>query len=116
METTTFTLECTLDTLEPLRNLEYQLKLIHGLKVFFVEPEDASAPVLISVSIHARGEQANLAIRRITHTLFGFVHNNVTNDQRAITLVTIDGQHFDLAALSSDEIKQIITAAHTTQI
>lgn len=113
---TTFTLESMLDNLEPLRELEHQLKLIHGLKIFFVEPEDTNAPVLISVGIHARGEQAELAIRRIAHELFDFLHASAEElSPRQLTLVTIEGQSFELEPLSSDEIKQIITEAYEGQ-
>ena len=62
--TTTITLEFSA---EPgLGELEHELKLIHGLKVFLVEPRDTSAPVLLSIAIGVHGsEQAGLAIRQI---------------------------------------------------
>jgi hypothetical protein len=113
---TTITLECLSDTREHLRELEHELKQIHGLKVFFVEPRDTAAPVLISISVPQKEEQAELAIRRIAHTLFAFMHNGTKEpEQRKITLVTIEGESVDLGALGSDEIKQIITEAHAGQ-
>ena len=113
---TTITLECTLETREHLKELEHELKQIHGLKVFFVEPRDADAPILISISVLHKDEQADQAIRRITSTLFDFVHGSgVVPGQRKITLVTIEGESVDLVPLSSDEIQQVITEAHAGQ-
>jgi hypothetical protein len=112
---TTITLECSLEEREHLKELEHELKQIHGLKVFFVEPRDADAPVLISISVLHQGEQAQLAIRRIAHTLFDFVHSAAEPSQRQMTLVTIEGESRDLVPLSSDEIRQIITEAHAEQ-
>lgn len=114
---TTITLECTLETREHLRELEHELKQIHGLKVFFVEPRDADAPVLISISVLHQGEQADLAIRRIAHTLFEFVHSSAAEPgQRKVMLVTIEGERIDLEPLSSDEIQQIVAEAHAGQL
>lgn len=114
---TTITLECTLETREHLRELEHELKQIHGLRVFFVEPRDVDAPVLISISVLHRGEQADLAIRRIAHTLFEFVHSSAAEPgQRKVTLVTIEGESVDLVPLSSDEIWRIVAEAHASQI
>lgn len=113
---TTITLECMLETREHLRELEHELKQIHGLKVFFVEPRDTDAPVLISISVLHQGEQADLAIRRIAHTLFDFVHGSTeVPGQRQITLVTIEGERVDLVPLSNDEIWQIVAEAHAGQ-
>lgn len=113
---TTITLECTLETHEHLREFEHELRQIHGLKVFFVEPRDAGAPVLISISVLHHGEQADLAIRRIAHTLYEFIHSSAREPgARRVTLVTIEGESVDLADLSSDQIRQIITEAHEGQ-
>lgn len=113
---TTITLESLGESHERLKELEHELKLIHGLKVFFVEPRDADAPVLISISVLHQGEQAELAIRRIAHTLFEFVHGNVeAPGQRKLTLVTIEGESVDLEPLSSEEIRDIVTQAHAGQ-
>lgn len=113
---TTITLECTLETHEHLKELEHELKQIHGLKVFFVEPRDADAPVLISISVLHKGEQAELAIRRIAHTLYDFVHSSTEESgQRKLTLVTIEGESIDIEPLSNDEIWRIIDEAHAGQ-
>lgn len=111
---TTITLECTLETRQHLKELEHELKQIHGLRVFFVEPKDETAPVLISISINKKGEEADVAIRRIAHTLYEFIHSSEAS-QRKITLVTIEGESVDIKPLSSDEIKQIIIEAHEGQ-
>jgi hypothetical protein len=113
---TTITLECTLEIREHLRELEHELKQIHGLKVFFVEPRDADAPVLISISVLHKGEQADLAIRRIAHSLYEFVHSSAEEaGRRKLTLVTIEGESVDIKPLSSEEIRQIIAEAHAGQ-
>lgn len=112
---TTITLECTLETREHLKELEHELKQIHGLKVFFVEPKEAGAPVLISISVLHKGEQAELAIRRIAHTLFDFVQGSAEAVHRRVTLVTIEGESVDLTEMSSEEIRQIISEAHAGQ-
>lgn len=111
---TTITLECTLDKREHLRDLEHQLKQIHGLKVFFVEPRDEGAPVLISIGVPHK--QADLAIKRIAHTLYDYLHSSTEQPgQRKVTLVTIEGTSIELATLESDEIEQIIAEAHAGQ-
>lgn len=113
---TTITLESSLAEREHLKELEHELKQIHGIKVFFVEPRDANAPVLISISVLHQGEQAELAIRRIAHALFTFLHGSADEPgQRQMTLVTIEGESRDLVPLSSDEIRQIVTEAHEGQ-
>ncbi|HEY0757217.1 MAG TPA: hypothetical protein VGD98_24900 [Ktedonobacteraceae bacterium] len=112
----TLTLECTLEMREHLRELEHKLKQIQGLQVFYVEPEDADAPVLISVGIRHKDELADLTIRRITHTLFDFLHGSAREPgQRRARLVTIEGDNVDLEPLSSSEIKQVITEAYEGQ-
>lgn len=113
---TTITLECTLDTRQHLKELEHELKQIHGLQVFFVPPKDETAPVLISIGIPRKEEQADLAIRRITHTLYDFIHSSASEtSRRKIHLVTIEGERVDIEPLNSDEIRQIITEAHAGQ-
>ena len=114
---TTVTLESLGESLERLQELEHELKLIHGLRVFLVEPRDADAPVLLSVSILHQGEQAELAIRRIAHAFFEFAHGSAeTSTRRKLTLVTIEGENRDLEPLSGEEIRQFIDAAHAGQV
>lgn len=113
---TTITLEFFAETQQHLKELEHQLKHIHGIQVFFVLPKDENAPALISIGIGKKGEQADVAIRRITHELYDFLHSSKgETSQRKITLVTIEGERIDIAPLTSDEIKQVITEAHAGQ-
>jgi hypothetical protein len=111
---TTVTLEFISDSLLPLRTLEHELKAIHGLKVFFVEPRDQTAPVLISLGMSKKDEQADLRIRRIAHTLYDFLHGN-ESQQVQVTLVTIEGESTNIVALESEEIRQIIATAYADQ-
>lgn len=113
---TTITLEFTSDTRQHLKELEHELKQIHGMVVFFVEPRDETAPVLISLDVGKKGEQAELAIRRSAHVLYDFLHNRTSEEQRAtITLVTIEGESVDIAPLAEEEIKEIISQAYAGQ-
>jgi hypothetical protein len=111
---TTVTLEFIADSLLPLRTLEHELKAIHGLKVFFVEPKDQTAPVLISLGMNKKDEQADVRIRRITHTLYEFLHSSDAQ-QIQVTLVTIEGESVNIVALESEEIRQIIARAYAEQ-
>ncbi len=112
--TTTITLEFIG---EPrLKELEHELKQISGLTVFLVEPRDEAAPVLLSIAIGKHGEQAEMAIRRITHTIYDFLHSSAQQvSQQSVTLVTIEGDSVNIAPLSSDEIRQIIANAYAGQ-
>ena len=112
----TITLEFTSDTRQHLHELEHELKKIHGVTVYFVEPRDQAAPVLISLGLSRKGEQADLEIRRIAHALYDFLHSSESDDGRkTITLVTIEGESVDIAPLSSDEIRDIIGQAYAGQ-
>lgn len=112
----TITLEFTADTREHLKTLEHDLKQIHGVQVFFVEPKDETAPVLISLGIRKRDEQVDMTIRHITHTLYDFVHGGAGEEsQRTISLVTIEGERVAVAPLAYDALKQIIIEAYTGQ-
>ncbi|SRR5258708_193520 len=111
---TTITLELIAETQRPLRELEHQLKAIHGLKIFFVEPRDETAPILLSISIPKKDEHADLLIRRISHTIYDFVHSSETGLVQ-ITLVTIEGERVEIMSLESEEIRQIIETAYTGQ-
>lgn len=115
---TTITLEFTSDTHQHLHELEHQLKQIHGVQVFFVPPRDKAAPVLISLGLSKKGEQADLEIRRVAHTLYEFLHDSKseeTGSQKTITLVTIEGESVDIAPLSADEIREIVSKAYVGQ-
>lgn len=111
----TITLEFTSDTRQHLKTLEHELKQIHSVQVFFVEPRDETAPVLISLGIGKKHE-AEVAIRRIAHTLYDFLHSSANEEtKKTLTLVTIEGDSVDIAPLSEEEIKTIIEQAYTGQ-
>ena len=111
---TTITLEFTTETHEHLAELEYQLKQIHGLQVLFVPPKHKAAPTLISLGIGGKGEHANLAIRRIAHTLYDFLHR-ADGPSEKITMVTIKGENIDITPLAADQIRQIVADAYANQ-
>ena len=112
----TLTLEFRADTREHLKALEHDLKNIHGVQVFFVEPKDETAPVLISIGIRKRDEQADMTIRHVAHTLYDFVHGGAGEEsQKTISLVTIEGERVDVASLTYDALKQIIAEAYIGQ-
>lgn len=111
----TITLEFTSDTRRHLHELEHQLKQIHGVTVYYVEPRDNSAPVLISLGLSKKGEQANLEARRVAHTLYDFLHDSERDGQKSITLVTIEGESIDIAPLAEEEIREIVNRAYAEQ-
>src|SRR5579875_3435049 len=111
----TITLEFTADTRQHLKALEHELKQAHGVQVFYVEPKDQTAPVLISVGIRRKDEQAELAIRHVAHTLYDFVHSASAEGQRTISLVTIEGERVNIASLDYEELRQIISDAYARQ-
>lgn len=111
----TITLEFASDS-QHLHELEHELKGVHGVRVYFVEPRDEEAPVLISLSLSKKVDQAEQEIRRVAHILYGFLHSSArTEHQQAITLVTIEGESIDITLLSSDEIRSIIGQAYAGQ-
>ncbi|HET8843511.1 MAG TPA: hypothetical protein VFN35_18760 [Ktedonobacteraceae bacterium] len=112
---TTCTLEFTLAARQYLGDLEHELKQIHGIQVLLVLPKDDTAPALISLGIGRGGEHAELAIRRITHILYDFLHGVASEPARRIILVTNDGESTDITSLSSDDIKQVLGQAYASQ-
>lgn len=111
----TITLECAADS-QQLHELEHQLKGVHGTRVYFVAPADRVAPVLISLGLSRKGEQADLEIRRIAHILYDYLHSSEQDPgQQAVTLVTIEGERINIALLSSNEIRDIIEQAYAGQ-
>jgi hypothetical protein len=113
----TLTLAFAADS-QHLRELEHQLKGVEGLRVYFVEPadDDASAPVLISLGLSRKGEQAEREVRRIAHILYDFLHRSERDEsQQAITLVTIAGESTNIVPLSFYEIRDIIAQAYAGQ-
>lgn len=111
----TITLEFAADS-QHLRELEHQLKGVHGVQVYFVAPRHETAPVLLSLGLSRKDEQAAQEIRRIAHILYDFLHSSEKDESRqTITLVTIEGERLNIAPLSSDEIRAIIGQAYTGQ-
>jgi hypothetical protein len=107
------TLEFTSESREQLKNLEHQLKGIHGVQVFYVEPKDVTAPVLISLGLSRKHEKAELETRGIAHVLYDFVHGGAGEEaQKTITLVTIEGDSVDIATLSEEAIEETIRRAY----
>lgn len=111
----TCTLEFTLEARPHLGELEHELKQIHGIQVLLVLPKDENAPALISLGVGRRGEHAEIAIRRITHVIYNFLHGIAPQAARKIILVTSNGESVDITSLPSEDIKQIISEAYASQ-
>ena len=108
------TLEFTSEGRQQLKDLEHRLKGIHGVQVFYVEPKDVTAPVLISLGVSRKSERAELEIRGIAHVLYDFVHGGAgAEEQKTITLVTIEGDSVNIAPLAEQEIERLISQAYT---
>jgi len=113
----TLTLACAADS-QHLRELEHQLKGVEGVRVSFIAPRDsdASVPVLISLGLSRKSEQAEREIRRIAHLLYMFLHSSQRDEsQQAMTLVTGAGESSNIAALSFYEIRDLIARASAEQ-
>ncbi|HEY1350994.1 MAG TPA: hypothetical protein VGF67_15350 [Ktedonobacteraceae bacterium] len=111
----TITFEFAADS-QHLRELEHQLKGVHGVQVYFVAPGEKTAPVLISLGLSSKGEQAAQEIRRIAHLLYDFLHSSKRDESwQTTTLVTIEGERLNIAALSSNEIRAMIAQAYAGQ-
>lgn len=107
------TLEFTSESRAQLKDLEHRLKGIHGVQVFYVEPKDVTAPVLISLGVSRKSGRAELEIRGIAHVLYDFVHGGAgAEEQKVITLVTIEGDSVNIAPLAEEEIERIISEAY----
>lgn len=111
----TCTLEFPLEAREYLSSLEHALKQIHGIQVLLVLPHDVQAPALLSLGVGKGGEHAEIAIRRITHIIYDFLHSSAPQAARKIILVTNAGESVDITLLSSEEIKQVISEAYIEQ-
>lgn len=105
----TISLEFLSDTKEHLKNLERQLKHIHGVHVDLVEPRDTTAPALVGVGINGGVPEA---AQGVAQTLYSFLHEEQSaQGQKKIYLVTIEGNRVDIEDLSAEEIYRIISTA-----
>jgi hypothetical protein len=106
------TIEFFSDSAQHLKILENQLKHIHDVDVYLIEPKDATAPALVAIGITKEGERAEIAAHNISQVLYGFIHDETgIQVQKKILLFTIDGGRIDLEPLTADEIQNIIVTA-----
>ena len=111
MDIATVTIEFFSDTEQHLKILEHQLKHIHDVDVYLVEPIDPQAPALVSIGVNKSGERAAQAAQNIARVLHDFIHDTSATGQKKILLFTIEGDRVDIEPLSSEEIENIIVAA-----
>jgi hypothetical protein len=105
---TTVNIEFTTDTKEHLKTLEHELKHIHDVKVDLVEPREHTAPALVALDFHKSSPQA---IVMAAQFLYDFLHENGSQGQKHIDLVTVEGDRIDIEPLSADQIKSIMIGA-----
>lgn len=106
---TTLSLEFIFEVRQHLKDLEHQLKHIHGVQVELAVPRDHHAPVLVGIGIDANVEQAP---QQVAQTLYSFLHEDQSvQGQKQIFLVTKEGDRVDIENLPVEEINNIIVAA-----
>jgi len=106
------TIEFFSDTEEHLKILENQLKHIHDVDVYLIEPKDANAPALVAIGVTKGGERAAVAAHNIAQVLHDFIHaESSSQTQKKILLFTIEGGRIDLEPLTADEIEGVIVTA-----
>ncbi len=106
---TTLSLEFLFEVRQHLKDLEHQLRHISGVHVDLVVPRDHAAPVLVSMSINERAEQAP---QQVARTLYSFLHTDQgVQGQKQIFLVTKEGDRVDIEDLSAEQINDIIVDA-----
>jgi hypothetical protein len=106
------TIEFFADTERHLKILENQLKHIHDVDVYLIEPKDPTAPALVAIGINKGGERAAKAAHNIAQVLHDFIHTRTSPlGEKKILLFTIEGEHIDLEPLTADEIEGIIVTA-----
>ncbi len=111
MDIATVTIEFFSDTEQHLKILEHQLKHIHDVDVYLIEPKDPQAPALVSIGVNKSGERAAKAAQNIATVLYNFIHDTSSSGQKKILLFTIEGDRVDIEPLSIEEIEKIIVAA-----
>ena len=110
---TTITIEFFSDTKEHLKTLEERLKHEHDVDVDLVEPRDPTAPALVAIGIKKHGERAENAAQRVAQTLYGFLHEEPS--QNRMLLLTIEGDRMDVRDLSVEQIKEILLKARENE-
>ena len=112
MDISDVTIEFFSDSEQHLKILENQLKHIHDVDVYLIEPKDAPAPALIAIGITKGGERAAKAAHNIAQVLYDFIHDETgPHVQKKILLFTIEGGRIDLEPLTAGEIEGIIVTA-----
>ena len=112
MDISDITIEFFSDTEEHLKILENQLKHIHDVDVYLIEPKDPEAPALVAIGITKGGERAEKAAHSVSQTLYDFIHGETSpQGQKKILLFTIEGGRIDLEPLTAEEIEGIIVTA-----
>lgn len=112
MDIADITIEFFSDSEKHLKILENQLKHIHDVDVYLIEPKDSTAPALVAIGINKGGERAAQAAHNVAQVLYNFIHNETDPQiQKKILLFTIEGEHIDLEPLTADEIEGIIVTA-----
>ena len=112
MDISDVTIEFFSDSEQHLKILENQLKHIHDVDVYLIEPKDSTAPALVAIGITKGGERAAKAARNIAQVLHDFIHDETGPQvQKKILMFTIEGGRIDLEPLTVDEIEGIIVTA-----
>ncbi len=112
MDISDITIEFFSDTEQHLKILENQLKRIHDVDVYLIEPKDATAPALVAIGVTKGGERAAKAAHNIAQVLHDFIHAGTSPlGEQKILLFTIEGGRIDLEPLTAEEIEGIIVTA-----
>ena len=111
MDIATVTIEFFSDTEQHLKILEHQLKHVHDVDVYLIEPKDPQAPALVSIGVNKSGERAAKAAQNIATVLHDFIHDTSAPGQKKILLFSIEGDRVDIEPHTIEEIESIIAAA-----
>lgn len=112
MDISDITIEFFSDTEQHLKILENQLKRIHDVDVYLIEPKEATAPALVAIGVTKGGERAAKAAHNIAQVLHDFIHTRTSPlGEQKILLFTIEGGRIDLEPLTAEEIEGIIVTA-----
>jgi hypothetical protein len=112
LDISTVTVEFFSDTEQHLKILENQLKHIHDVDVYLIQPKDPTAPALIAIGINKSGERAAKAAHNVAQVLHDFIHAETSpQGQKKILLFTIEGERVDIEPLTVAEVEDIIVAA-----